>query len=117
VRAGQPHNADPAPGSDEINRAYEEGWVGNRALAFIGDTLAINGDKVPELFIVELPEASRAGSSLAMRRWQERKPRCRRRLPALFSRLTFTHQRRYPGLVNAARHWVRANPGQRRLLF
>lgn len=57
MRAGQPHNADPAPGSDEINRAYEEGWVGNRALAFIGDTLAVNGDKVPELFIVELPES------------------------------------------------------------
>ncbi|VAS28735.1 galactonate operon transcriptional repressor [Klebsiella pneumoniae] len=30
----------PAPGSDEINRAYEEGWVGNHTLAFIGDTLA-----------------------------------------------------------------------------
>jgi hypothetical protein len=43
----------PVPGSDEINRAYEEGWVGNHALAFIGDTLSINGDKVPELFIVD----------------------------------------------------------------
>ncbi len=46
----------PAPGSDEINRAYEEGWVGNHTLAFIGDTLAENGDKVPELFIVDLPQ-------------------------------------------------------------
>ncbi|MCP5768165.1 DUF3748 domain-containing protein, partial [Klebsiella pneumoniae] len=26
----------PQPGSDEINRAYEEGWVGNHTLAFIG---------------------------------------------------------------------------------
>ena len=43
----------PQPGSDEINRAYEEGWVGNHALAFIGDTLAPKGEKVPELFIVE----------------------------------------------------------------
>ena len=33
--------------------------MGNGALAFIGDTLAINGDKVPELFIVELPESER----------------------------------------------------------
>lgn len=57
MRAGQPHNVVPAPGSDEINRAYEEGWVGDRALAFIGDTRAINGDKVPELFIVELPQS------------------------------------------------------------
>ncbi len=29
---------------------------GNHALAFIGDTLAENGDKVPELFIVDLPQ-------------------------------------------------------------
>jgi hypothetical protein len=35
----------PVPGSDEINRAYEEGWVGNHALAFIGDTLSSNGEK------------------------------------------------------------------------
>lgn len=46
----------PQPGSDEINRAYEEGWVGNHALAFIGDTLSPKGEKVPELFIVELPQ-------------------------------------------------------------
>jgi hypothetical protein len=31
---------NPQPGSDEINRAYEEGWVGNDRLAFIGDTLS-----------------------------------------------------------------------------
>jgi hypothetical protein len=56
VRAGQPHDADPAPGSDEINRAYEEGWVGNQAgvyWRYAGE----NGDKVPELFIVELPQS------------------------------------------------------------
>lgn len=48
----------PAPGSDEINRAYEEGWVGNDKLAFIGDTLSLTGEKVPELFIVDLPKAA-----------------------------------------------------------
>lgn len=47
---------NPQPGSDEINRAYEEGWVGNDRLAFIGDTLSATGEKVPELFIVNLPE-------------------------------------------------------------
>lgn len=31
----------PEPGSDEINRAYEEGWVGNDRLAFIGDTVSV----------------------------------------------------------------------------
>lgn len=41
-------------GSDEINCVYEEGWVGNYILVFIGDMLVENGDKVFELFIVDL---------------------------------------------------------------
>ncbi|WOZ77497.1 DUF3748 domain-containing protein [Kosakonia sacchari] len=101
----------PQPGSDEINRAYEEGWVGNQRLAFIGDTLSHSGEKVPELFIVALPDdeqgwktpgdAPLAGSEQT--------------LPAppkgvMQKRLTFTHHRRYPGLVNVPRHWVRSNP-------
>ena len=92
--------------------------MGNRALAFIGDTLAVNGDKVPELFIVELPESEQgwkqsgdaplAGTETTM--------------PAppagvVQRRLTFTHQRRYPGLVNTPRHWVRANPSATDIAF
>ncbi|HHU4068668.1 TPA: DUF3748 domain-containing protein [Klebsiella quasipneumoniae] len=108
----------PAPGSDEINRAYEEGWVGNHALAFIGDTLAENGDKVPELFIVDLPqdeaswkqpsEEPLAGTATTMPA-----------PPAGVSqrRLTFTHHHRYPGLVNIPRHWVRANPQATSIAF
>lgn len=58
----------PQPGSDQINRAYEEGWIGREgyrkadgsrqrwALAFIGDTLSASGEKLPEVFIVDLPE-------------------------------------------------------------
>lgn len=103
--------AMPRPGSDEINRAYEEGWVGNDRLAFIGDTLSVDGKKVPELFIVDLPkdeagwkqpgDAPLAGTDTT--------------LPAppagvRQQRLTFTHQRAYPGLVNVPRHWVRSNP-------
>jgi len=101
----------PQPGSDEINRAYEEGWVGNTQLAFIGDTLSLNGEKVPELFIVTLP-MSEAG-------WKQAgdTPLCgtENSLPAppagvVQRRLTFTHDRAYPGLVNVPRHWVRCNP-------
>lgn len=101
----------PQPGSDEINRAYEEGWVGNQQLAFIGDTLSVGGEKIPELFIVDLPhtengwkqegDAPLAGTSTT--------------LPAppagvMQRRLTRTHQRAYPGLVNVPRHWVRSDP-------
>ena len=108
----------PAPGSDEINRAYEEGWVGNHTLAFIGDTLAENGDKVPELFIVDLPQDEAGwkqpgGAPLAGTATTMPAP------PAGVSqrRLTFTHHRRYPGLVNVPRHWVRANPQATAIAF
>jgi Protein of unknown function (DUF3748) len=108
----------PTPGSDAINRAYEEGWVGNRQLAFIGDTLSLKGEKVPELFIVTLPTDDagwkRAGDV----------PLCgtQNAMPAppagvVQRRLTFTHERPYPGLVNVPRHWVRSNPQGDRIAF
>ncbi|HEY2451523.1 MAG TPA: DUF3748 domain-containing protein [Scandinavium sp.] len=103
--------ASPQAGSDDINRAYEEGWVGNSQLAFIGDTLSLSGEKVPELFIVTLPRED-AG-------WKQagNAPLCGTdtTLPAppagvVQRRLTFTHDKTYPGLVTAPRHWVRSNP-------
>lgn len=108
----------PRPGSDEINRAYEEGWVGDRALAFIGDTLSVNGDKVPELFLVELSK-----SELGWKRQGDAPLEgTETTMPAppagvVQRRLTFTHQRRYPGLVNMPRHWVRANPQATEMAF
>lgn len=108
----------PKPGSDEINRAYEEGWVGDHALAFIGDTLSANGEKVPELFIVDLPrdengwkkpgEAPLEGSEATMPAPPSGVVQCR---------LTFTHNRAFPGLVNQPRHWVRSNPQASEIAF
>ncbi|WP_198339764.1 DUF3748 domain-containing protein [Pectobacterium parmentieri] len=120
----------PQPGSDEINRAYEEGWVGTMgylrqdgtrqrwALAFIGDTRAVDGTTIPEVFIVDLPDALEdyakegdaplAGTAISMpvppAGVQQR-------------RLTFTHQRRYPGLVNQPRHWLRSSPDGGEIAF
>jgi hypothetical protein len=108
----------PQPGSDDINRAYEEGWVGNTQLAFIGDTLSLGGEKVPELFIVTLPK-DEAG-------WKQAgdAPQCgtENTMPAppagvVQRRLTFTHDRAYPGLVTAPRHWVRSNPQGDQIAF
>lgn len=103
--------ATPQPGSDDINRAYEEGWVGNDALAFIGDTLSLRGEKVPELFIVTLPRTE-AGWKQAGDRPLAGTPDTLPAPPAgvLQKRLTFTHERAFPGLVNTPRHWVRSNP-------
>jgi len=121
---------DPHPGSDEINRAYEEGWVGNNgylkpdgtrqrwALAFIGDTLSQTGEKVPELFITDLPEELAA--------WQQAGETPLAGTPTTLPtpprgvtqrRLTFSDKQRYPGLVNTPRHWVRSSPDGSKLAF
>lgn len=58
----------PIPGSDQIQRAYEEAWIGdrgfrktdgtwqNRALAMLGDVILADGSKTTELFRLDLPE-------------------------------------------------------------
>jgi hypothetical protein len=108
----------PQPGSDEINRAYEEGWVGNDRLAFIGDTLSVTGEKVPELFVIDLPNDEqgwkRAGE-VPLQGTPETLPAP----PAGVAqrRLTFTHQNAYPGLVNVPRQWVRSNPQGTQIAF
>ncbi|TKV24435.1 DUF3748 domain-containing protein [Citrobacter sp. wls613] len=101
----------PQPGSDQINRAYEEGWVGNHALAFIGDTLSVNGEKVPELFIVDLPQ-DESGWKQSGDAPLEGSESTMPAPPAgvVQRRLTFTHDRAFPGLVNQPRHWVRSHP-------
>jgi len=108
----------PKPGSDEINRAYEEGWAGNDRLAFIGDTLSLSGEKIPELFIVDLPKGESG--------WKQAGdvPLCGSEsiMPAppagvVQRRLTFTHDRAFPGLVNTPRHWVRCNPQGETIAF
>ena len=106
----------PQPGSDQINRAYEEGWIGREgyrkadgsrqrwALAFIGDTLSASGEKLPEVFIVDLPEndADYAGAGALPLQGTESE------LPAppqgvRQRRVTFTGDRRYPGVAGAPR--------------
>ncbi|AIX75399.1 DUF3748 domain-containing protein [Pantoea sp. PSNIH4] len=122
--------ASPQPGSNEISRAYEEGWIGAQgyrrpdgsrqrwALAFIGDTRAENGDVVPEVFVADLPEklSDHAQPGDAPLEGTETQ------LPApprdvTQRRLTFTHQRRYPGLATQPRHWLRSNADGSEIAF
>lgn len=122
--------ATPQPGSDEINRACEEGWVGTRgyrrtdgrqqrwALAFIGDTLSLSGQKVAEVFIVDLPLAD-ADFAVADAEPLEGTPHQLPAPPAGVAqrRLTFTHQRPFPGLVSQPRHWLRSAPDGSEIAF
>nr|CBX82576.1 Uncharacterized protein yidR [Erwinia amylovora ATCC BAA-2158] len=122
--------AAPQPGSDEINRAYEEGWVGNRgylradgsrqrwALAFIGDTLSASGEKVAEVFIVDLPEKN-ADYAVAGEAPLQGTATTLPAPPAGVrqKRLTYTSQRPYPGLVTTPRHWLRSSPDGSAIAF
>ncbi len=120
----------PQPGSDDINRAYEEGWIGDEgylrtdghrqrwALAFTGDTVSLSGEKVPEVFIVDLPD------NMADYAHQGNEPLAgtETTLPAppqgiRQRRLTFTHERVYPGLATSPRHWLRSSPDGRAIAF
>lgn len=120
----------PQPGSDQINRAYEEGWVGLQgyskpdgsrqrwALAFIGDTLSQQGEKLPEVFVVDLPENdadyAKAGDTPLQGTATT--------LPApplgvQQRRLTYTGQRKYPGVATTPRHWLRSSPDGSAIAF
>ena len=65
--------AYPQKGSDEINKAYEEEcWIGKQGYTkadgsqqalgycFIGDTVSESGEKVADIFLVDLPDDDHA---------------------------------------------------------
>lgn len=109
----------PRPGSDEISRAYEEGWVprpgGGRALAFLGNVTAPDGREHAEVFLLELPaDLTRAGAApLEGTATQRPAP------PAGVTqrRLTFTANRTHRGVATTPRHWMRASPDGAAIAF
>jgi len=111
--------AKPRPGSDDIKRAFEEGWVGtngyarsdgsrqNRALAFQGHVVTASGETISEVFIVDLPEDLTAPGDGPLAGTATRRP-----LPprgTIQRRLTNTAERKFPGL-QGPRHWLRSSP-------
>lgn len=117
-------SAHPAPGSDEISKAFEDAWVGSngyrrsdggcqkRALAFQGHVLMRDGRTVAEAFIVDIPEdVTRAGDGPL-----EGTETLRPFPPAgtVQRRLTYTTDRKYPGL-QGPRHWLRSSPDGSRI--
>jgi hypothetical protein len=118
--------AQPRPGSDEIRRAVEDAWVGangyvkpdgrrqERAIAFQGEVITAAGGFISEVFIVDLPEDLTIPGDGPL----EGGPT---RLPAppkgtIQRRLTFTADRKYPGIAGP-RHWLRSTPDGSRIAF
>lgn len=118
----------PRPGSDEINRAFEDAWVGrggyrradgswqSHARAFLGNVRTSEGRELTEVFIVDIPEridlpgatGPLEGSATLM----PQPPR-----GAVQRRLTFTANRKFPGVVLEPRHWLRSSPDGTRIVF
>lgn len=110
----------PQAGSDEINRAYEECWVprigGPRTLAFLGNVTAPDGREHPEVFLVELPaDLTVAGDAGPLEGTETRRPAPPR--GTVQRRLTFTRDRKFPGVVTTPRHWLRAAPDGSAIAF
>lgn len=117
----------PTPGSDEISRACEEGWIGTngylradgtrqpRALAFQGTVTAASGEKHVEVFVVDLPADLTVAGELPLQGTATRRPAP----PAGTKqrRLTFTDARRFPGLAPVPRHWLRSSPDGAAIAF
>lgn len=118
--------ANPKPGSDEIKRAFEEGWVGTngylrpdgtrqrRALAFQGNVVTPAGKTVSEVFIVDLPDDPTVPGDGPLEGTATRRPRPPR--GTVQRRLTFTADRPYPG-IQGPRHWLRCSPDGQRIAF
>jgi hypothetical protein len=102
--------AKPRPGSDEISRAYEEGWVtlpgGRRALAFLGNVTAPDGREHAEVFLAELPDDLTRAGDAPLEGTATTRPAPPRGI--VQRRLTFTGDRKQRGVATTPRHWLRA---------
>jgi hypothetical protein len=118
--------AAPRPGSDEIQRADSDAWVGvdgylkpngarqRRAIAFQGEVLTQRGGTILEAFIVDIPDDVTIPGDGPLEGTSKRRP-----LPPQGTeqrRLTFTADRPHPGL-QGPRHWLRSSPDGSRVAF
>ncbi len=117
-----PVTGNPKPGSDEISRACEEGWVGNegylrpngsrqsRAIAFLGTLSADDGKPFTEVFVVDFAEEiDRATPGLALAGTSDTFPNP----PANTAIRPLTRS----GGIRAPRHWVRCSPDGATIAF
>jgi hypothetical protein len=118
---------EPTPGSDEISKAFEEAWIGTngyvradgsrqrRAIAFQGNVVTATGATISEVFILDLP-GDLAALCVAGDRPIAGTAVTRPAPPhgVTQRRLTFTADRRHPGL-QGPRHWLRSSPDGARI--
>lgn len=108
---------EPAPGSDEISKAFDECWVGSSgytnargekipyAIAFQGNTIGANGQVITEVFVVDIDPQRVVADAEAVG-----EPGTRPHVPQGMQqrRITFSEK----GLSDT-RHWLRSSPDGR----
>jgi len=116
----------PKPGSDEISRACEEGWIGKQgyqrsdgsfqpyALAFQGMVTAKDGSQHYEVFVVDLPADLTQEDGAPLQGTDRTRPAPPNH--TVQRRLTFTDARKFPG-IQGPRHWLRSSPDGSQIVF
>lgn len=117
---------EPKRGSDEISKAYENCWLGHkgyktsqgkwqRAVAFKGKTVDQDGNEVPEVYIVDVPDDITKPGIGPLEGTENHMP-----YPpegAKVTRLTYTSDRKYPGLSTNPRFWLRSSQDGSKIFF
>lgn len=116
----------PRPDSDEISKAFEDGWIGTNgytrtdgtrqrhAIAFQGNVVTANGKTIPEVFVVDIPENVAQTRDDHISGTATTRPAPPRGITQ--RRLTFTADRKHPG-IQGPRHWLRSSPDGSRIAF
>jgi hypothetical protein len=114
---------NPHPGSDEIDKAFDEGWIGakgyqkadgkwqRRAIAFQGEVANSDGTKKAEVFVVDLPEdLTKANPGEPLEGTATSRPN----VPAGAAqrRITYTSKG-----IQGPRHWLRCTPDGNLIAF
>ena len=109
----------PRPGSDDLSRAFEDAWIGQRgyrradgrwqtrALAFLGEVTGAEGRQITELFLLDLPDDLTLPGDGPLEGTARQMPFP----PAGVQqrRLTDTSTDSDPG-IHGTRHWPRSSP-------
>jgi WD40 repeat protein len=114
----------PRPGSDEISKAFEEGWIGTngyvkndgtrqkRAVAFQGHVVTTSGETIAEAFVADIPDDVTVPGDAPLEGTATTRPAPPRGTRQ--RRLTHTADRKFPGL-QGPRHWLRSSPDGSRI--
>lgn len=113
----------PRPGSDEINKAFDECWIGEKgyrkknggwqekAIAFQGNVLDERAEVKTELFVVDLPpDLNSTVADKTLAGTNDQRPAIPNGL--LQRRITFTKAG-----IQGPRHWLRSSPDGSRIAF